>query len=678
MERILEEVPYHVFSYQGDSFVAHRGLKRPLKISQEAKSHLERRAAGEQASPENEGLRREISALEESGFFEPCEQPIPTDAEFDRLLRLRYEAPWTKLELALSEVCNLACRYCYCGTCRDEVPNQGRMSETIARAAINWLFAVSGRSKEVGITFFGGEPLMNKKVLLFAVAYSQRLAKLHGKKVFYSMTTNGTLIDDDVISVIKRYNFGLMVSLDGPKERHDGQCPTRTGTGSFDLAVAGIKRLMARRNWRQSRFHPFDAAPVAGRRRSGRTERPIHVTVLSAWRTGLLDLSWMALTLKSVRRFGVSIASLSKDIASDAGPTRFAKAHARGRSLVRTEHLPCLSGIVRIQNVGLCRRHGLRPCTQNNERNRIMKARKLMGTVASLLVAVNASGDVVKGWVRLEATPSIAEVAEEYATTGARIPELAARQIMERQNAQGIKYMTIPVGATVEIQTLPDFKVVGRGKVDQDGNYSVVMPGKDSLWRAYSKVVREEFGRPVLYVGVSRTYKRRNAAYYEANITMMRSYASAMGRCVQKDGTPAQGVFVYVHPITSGETEEECRLCPTQLAVTDTLGRWRVDGLASPPIIPLMSYICYTNIVDNWQVSHYPLQLGIYARRKPFGSYDAERVVPNVTDENHRAVEKTIAATERKSGKKMKRLNPMTNFPVSTNNVIYVPDLVLQ
>ena len=208
---------------------------------------MERRAAGEQASPENEGLRREISALEESGFFEPCEQLIPTDAEFDRLLRLRYEAPWTKLELALSEVCNLACRYCYCGTCRGEVPNQGRMSETIARAAINWLFAVSGRSKDVGITFFGGEPLMNKKVLLFAVAYSQRLAKLHGKKVFYSMTTNGTLIDDDVIAVIKRYNFGLMVSLDGPKERHDGQCPTRTGTGSFDLAVAGIKRLMARR-----------------------------------------------------------------------------------------------------------------------------------------------------------------------------------------------------------------------------------------------------------------------------------------------------------------------------------------------------------------------------------------------------------------------------------------------
>ena len=307
-----------------------------------------------------------------------------------------------------------------------------------------------------------------------------------------------------------------------------------------------------------------------------------------------------------------------------------------------------------------------------------MKARKLMGTVASLLVAVNASGDVVKGWVRLEATPSIAEVAEEYATTDARILELAARQIMERQNAQGVKCMTIPVGATVEIQTLPDFKVVGRGKVNKDGNYRISVPSTELLWRAFCCVEREELGRKVRYAGVAHVRQEsKYDSFYTGNITLMRSYASAMGRCVKKDGAPAQGVFVYVHPITSGETEEECRLCPTQLAVTDTLGRWRVDGLASPPIIPLMSYICYTNIVDNWQVSHYPLQLGIYARRKPFGSYDAERVVPNITDENHRAVEKTIAATERKSGKKMKRLNPMTNFPVSTNNVIYVPDLVL-
>lgn len=88
---------------------------------------------------------------------------------------------------------------------------------------------------------------MNKGVLKFAVSYSQRLARLHGKKMFYSMTTNGTLLDDEIIAIIKRHNFGLMVSLDGPKQLHDKQCPMRGGDGSYDLAVAGIRRLMARR-----------------------------------------------------------------------------------------------------------------------------------------------------------------------------------------------------------------------------------------------------------------------------------------------------------------------------------------------------------------------------------------------------------------------------------------------
>ena len=303
-----------------------------------------------------------------------------------------------------------------------------------------------------------------------------------------------------------------------------------------------------------------------------------------------------------------------------------------------------------------------------------MKICRVMVAVTFLAVAADAGAEVVKGWVRLEATPSIAEVAEEYATTDARLPELAALQIMKRQNAQGIKYMNIPVGVEVEIQTLPDFRVVGRGKVDKDGNYCIFVPSTELLWRAYCCVEREEFW----YVGTAHVNQvSKYDSFYTANITMMRSYASAEGRCVQQDGTPAQGIHVFVHPITSGETDEEGRLFPTQLAVTDTLGRWRVDGLATPPISPLMSYICYTNIVDNWQVSRYPLKLGIYARRKSFGSYDAERVIPNVTDENHRAVERIIAATERKSGKKMKRLNPMTNFPVSTNNVIHAPDLIL-
>ena len=241
--------PFHLFEYGGRSFVYHQAINEFICVSQEAKRELQQIGDNQNAieTIQDSVLKEELKRLSDLGFFLPCKRIVPESEVIEKLLAKRYSTPWTKLELALSEICNLACRYCYCGTCRDEVENRGMMSEDIARQSINWLFAMSGRAKDMSITFFGGEPLMNKHVFKFAVSYSQHLAKLHGKKIFYSMTTNGTLLDDEVITIIKRYNFGLMVSLDGPQPLHDLQCPTRNGEGSYDSAVRGIKKLMLRR-----------------------------------------------------------------------------------------------------------------------------------------------------------------------------------------------------------------------------------------------------------------------------------------------------------------------------------------------------------------------------------------------------------------------------------------------
>jgi len=251
--------PYHVFEHSGLNFLYDTKSCKFIFIDSPTRIFLEsclthsvdeaRRILLESQEIPEETLRSiagEVSVLAQNGLFDRPDYSI-TQATFEKELARRYEAPWNKLELALSEGCNLACLYCYCGTCRDLLTSQGLMNESIARQSINWLFAVCGKSETVSITFFGGEPLLNKPVFKFAVDYSQKLGKLHGKKVYYSMTTNGTLLDDEVISIIKRYNFGLMVSLDGPPEIHNAQCPTRSGEGSFYLAEAGIKRLMSRR-----------------------------------------------------------------------------------------------------------------------------------------------------------------------------------------------------------------------------------------------------------------------------------------------------------------------------------------------------------------------------------------------------------------------------------------------
>ena len=250
--------PYHLFTKLGEPFVYVLSTSQFFHIDaptyrlldlclimpiEDAASQL---ASETQQSPEEiETIVSEVRFLAANGLFDVPDFSI-SDDEIERQLDRRYEGPWTKLELALAETCNLACKYCYCETFRDQ-PRKGLMSKKVAKDAIDWLFSACGNAKKLDITLFGGEPLTNKPVFRFLMDYSHRLARSHGKTIRYSMTTNGTLIDDMVIHYIKKHNFGLMVSLDGPPEIHDQQRPCHNGGGSYAAAAAGIRRLMNRR-----------------------------------------------------------------------------------------------------------------------------------------------------------------------------------------------------------------------------------------------------------------------------------------------------------------------------------------------------------------------------------------------------------------------------------------------
>jgi uncharacterized protein len=250
--------PYHLFEKSGERFVyvlsmsqffnieelTYRLLDSCLRVPfEEAVEEL--KSCSSYSPEEVADVVREAGLLAEHGLFDVPDWSLGEE-DLKRQLHQRYSAPWTKLELALAETCNLSCTYCYCDSCRD-MPNKGLMTQDVAKKAIDWLFQASGAARNLSLTLFGGEPLLNKPVFKFVMDYSDALAKEHGKTIRYSMTTNGTLIDDMVIHYIKKHNFGLMVSLDGPPEIHDKQCPHHDGTGSFAEAAAGIKRLMKRR-----------------------------------------------------------------------------------------------------------------------------------------------------------------------------------------------------------------------------------------------------------------------------------------------------------------------------------------------------------------------------------------------------------------------------------------------
>ena len=247
--------PYHLFRQADAHFVYHLSAGRFIRVTPAAYELLRLRTlfpkdraevAFRKSYPNGESVLADVAALEEEGFFEPADTPILDDDAFEMELDKRLSGPRNGVMLSVASGCNLACRYCYCGVCRDKIPNQGLMSETTALHAVEDLFAAADPKSDVRITFFGGEPLLNKPVIRSVVDRCNRLAEMRGMNVGYSITTNATLMDETIAALIADNRFGLMVSLDGPQVLHDRQCPTRDGHGSFEAAVAGIRTLMAR------------------------------------------------------------------------------------------------------------------------------------------------------------------------------------------------------------------------------------------------------------------------------------------------------------------------------------------------------------------------------------------------------------------------------------------------
>ena len=255
VRRVGDAAPYHLFREKDAFFVYHLDSGRFIRVSPAAYDLLELRetlsaadaaAAFRARHPGEVGVLDDVAALEADGFFEPAEAPVKDDEEFEAELNERFSGPCNTLVLSVASGCNLACRYCYCGVCRDELPNKGLMGESTALLAVERLFAAADPKVGVRVTFFGGEPLLNKPVIRKVVARCNELAAARGQNTGYSITTNATLMDDETADLIVTNNFGLMVSLDGPQALHDGQCPTRDGRGSFEQASAGIRLLLAR------------------------------------------------------------------------------------------------------------------------------------------------------------------------------------------------------------------------------------------------------------------------------------------------------------------------------------------------------------------------------------------------------------------------------------------------
>jgi len=121
------------------------------------------------------------------------------------------------------------------------------MSKDIGEASINRLCEWSDDSKLVVVNFFGGEPLLNMDLIRHLILYGIEKAKSEGKKIQFSMTSNGTLFTDRIVDFLNEHRVSVLVSMDGPKQVQNMNRPFRSGKGSFDAIKSNIQKLLATR-----------------------------------------------------------------------------------------------------------------------------------------------------------------------------------------------------------------------------------------------------------------------------------------------------------------------------------------------------------------------------------------------------------------------------------------------
>lgn len=149
--------------------------------------------------------------------------------------------------LHIAHACNLSCRYCFAGE-GEYRGDRSLMSFEVGKKALDFLVANSGSRRNLEVDFFGGEPLMNFEVVKQLVSYGRSLEKEHDKHFRFTLTTNGVLLDDDIIEFANREMDNIVLSIDGRKEVHDRMRPNKNGDGSYDLILDKFKKVAESRN----------------------------------------------------------------------------------------------------------------------------------------------------------------------------------------------------------------------------------------------------------------------------------------------------------------------------------------------------------------------------------------------------------------------------------------------
>ena len=229
---VVDDVAY-------DMIAAYQNTEREALVAELLKKYGDR---PDVTKEELEQCYDDIAALEKSGqLFTP-----DTYRDMAGTFKARSGNVIKALCLHVAHTCNLNCSYCFASQGKYH-GERALMPLEVSKRAIDFLIENSGTRRNLEVDFFGGEPLMNWDVVKETVAYARSVEKAHGKNFRFTLTTNGVLIDDEVIDFCNREMSNVVLSLDGRKEIHDATRVDLAGHGSYDKIVPKFQKLVAAR-----------------------------------------------------------------------------------------------------------------------------------------------------------------------------------------------------------------------------------------------------------------------------------------------------------------------------------------------------------------------------------------------------------------------------------------------
>ena len=204
---------------------------------EETKAHFK----GKYADSDVEEVLAELKELQEAGLLFSPDFSVPDTFAEEPILK--------SLCLHVAHDCNLRCGYCFADT-GDFGGHRALMSKEVAQKAIEFAIKGSKKRHNLELDLFGGEPLMNMPVVKFIVDYDRKREKETANNIKLTLTTNGTLLTDEIVTYLNDNRVMLVLSLDGSKKTHDHMRPYPGHLGSFDKAVEGFKKVIESRRGR--------------------------------------------------------------------------------------------------------------------------------------------------------------------------------------------------------------------------------------------------------------------------------------------------------------------------------------------------------------------------------------------------------------------------------------------